>query len=143
MVLDARAVIAQEKQRRAPGWEIPPNDKVRPGVGKAAEKWYHFVISKLMRNCWHFSGMAMWMWDRRCSFKGLPLPWPSTSSVDEYLEQSRYAARHRDRIDGIVFSDLVALRDRLGRHLAWMENEKVLTAMRITEKRPGHAARIR
>ena len=80
MVLDTRAVIAQEKQRRAPGWGTPPNDKVRPGVGKAAERWYHFVISKLMRNCWHFSGMAMWLWDRRSALKGLPLPWPSNTS---------------------------------------------------------------
>ena len=106
-------------------------------VLKWSGRWGALSSALKSKAQWHFHGNMLSFRKAAAEIRGLPWPWPGTSTLEAYLRQSRYA-RHGAAQAGMplataeTFNTLIVQRKLQGNKACfWPENEKVQLALQI------------
>lgn len=97
------------------------------------QRWKRMCLRMAQRNLWHWKGILLWI-VQRPFLKALPLPLPSMSSVDDWIQQGkdmvergswpkRWFLEAKPKFNLVNMKECISMRQKLGLRLAFIEDE--------------------
>lgn len=123
-------------------------------VNRVSQRWTRMCLRLFARARWHVQGLLLWLLQRP-SLRYVPLPYPSTTTVDQWKEQcwemvkskgasQRHVARAHQAgaFNAKNLNDATWLRNRLGLRSAFLE-DGLLPGMLAARANRGTASNLR
>lgn len=149
-----RLLIAGFRALCGPPRGLPVGCMDGPRTKRAVPRWRRFVLRLHERALWAAKGVFLWLLQRPY-LRSLPFPYPSTSTTEAWLEQTKNMVKKKlinlrqlemswsmDRFTMSNLGECIHLRNRVGIKVAFCE-DPILEGLLLGQGTRGLAAKIR